>query len=256
MTTTVAAPTTKALELTRVISEILDTAEAKHPRFRPMEPRVADSADRRRAYIGLMKQLGVRYRRCDFEGYRVYEREAEGRPSQAAVVEAVAGIANNMHQRLALGGGVLLYGRPGTGKDHLLVALAYSAILQWGFTLEWINGADLYQQARQLIGTKEPEEAFLLRYSQKQILFISDPIPPKGDVTEYSVGVLQRILDRRYRDCLSTWSTLNVHGGLEAEERLASPLISRLRHNSVCLRCEWEDFRKASNDKTVGRKAK
>ncbi len=235
---------TKAEKLSGLLSEILDAVEADHPRFRPMEPRVPEG-DRRTAYVRLMKQLGIRYRRCDFNGYRVYEEKADGRVSQQEVFTALVEMAEDLPDRLQDGSGVVLFGRPGTGKDHLLVALAYSAILQWGYVVQWINGAGLYQQARQLIDDKGSEAAFILRFTESQILFISDPIPPKGETSRYGVDVLQRILDRRYRDCKSTWATLNVHDGQEAEARLASPITSRLRHGSLCLRCDWADYREA-----------
>ncbi len=242
-----AEPMTIAEPLADLISEILDSAGARQqPLFRPMVPCVP-VADRRKAYIDLMKQLGIRYRRCDFDNYEIYDpiQHNPKRPSQQAVLGEVWELAESLPERIGDGSGVVLYGRPGTGKDHLLTALAYSAILQWGFAVQWVNGADLFQQARHLIKTNSPEAWFIEGYTRSQILIISDPLPPKGEASEYSVEILQRILDRRYRDCRSTWATMNVHGGDEAEQRLASPLASRLRHNSLCLRCDWEDFREA-----------
>jgi DNA replication protein DnaC len=209
-----------------------------------MEPAVTEPTDRRARYVGLVKQLGVRYRRCDFLGYEIYD------DAQLKVYQAITDIANNMPDRLKDGGGVILYGRPGTGKDHLLTALAYSAVLQWGYTLQWVNGATLYQEARQLIGDNESETKFIDKHTQSQILIISDPVPPKGEAKPYGVDVLQRIVDRRYRECLSTWATLNVHDGREAEERLASALVSRWRHDSLCILCDWADYRESRKTKS------
>lgn len=237
---------TKAATLSQAISEILGPYEAKG-KFRTMEPIVMEPANRRARYVGLTKALGIRYRACSFDNYDIYDDGAEGRPSQGTVWESMVDIAEHMPDRLAHGGGIVLFGRPGTGKDHLLAALAYSAILQWGFTVSWVNGAELFQKARQLIGSDQTEAEFIGRYTTNQILIVSDPVPSKGTASQYGVDVLYRILDARYRACLSTWASMNVHGGLEAEEKLASPIVSRLKHDAVCWRCEWDDARKPKN---------
>ncbi len=226
-----------AQTLALVISDILTPYEAKGV-FRVMEPRVLDTKERRARYVTMAKGLGVRYRACDLSGYKIY-----GGADQQGVYDRLVDITDNMPERLADGSGIILYGRPGTGKDHLLIALAYSAVLQWGFTVQWVNGASLFQEARQLIDGDESERDFIERYSTKQILIISDPIPSKGSASQYGVDVLYRILDRRYRQCLSTWATMNVHDGKEAEERLASPIVSRLKHGALCMACDWADFR-------------
>ena len=68
-------------------------------------------------------------------------------------------------------------------------------------------------------------------------------VPPKGDASQYNADVLMRIVDRRYRDCKPTWLTLNVLDGEEAERRLASPIVDRVRHGSLCLECNWPSYR-------------
>jgi len=188
----------------------------------------------------------VRYARCEFANYDIYEPEQpQGlkRPSQLEAYNRVRQFAEEMPERLAEGGGLVLFGRPGTGKDHLLVACMFWAILRHGWRVNWVDGSNLYQEARDMIGTKERESDMIAKYTTPPILAISDPIPPKGDTTPYATDVVQRIVDRRYREMKSTWATLNVHDGAEAEGRLASPIIDRLRHNSLCLECNWQSHR-------------
>jgi DNA replication protein DnaC len=183
---------------------------------------------------------------------RVYEETLpshdEDRPTQREVFGKVQAFAADMPARLRNGGGVVLYGRPGTGKDHLLCALAFWAILRHGFEVLWENGGDLYQRARERIHDDTSERRFLEMYVKRRILMISDPIPPKGDTSPYATELVQRIVDRRYRDLKSTWVTLNVKDGQEAEERLASPLIDRFRHKSLCCKCNWQSYRERDRD--------
>ena len=229
------------LSLDALLSDILDRFESD-PFFDPLGTRLPE-AERQRVYRSLVKRLGVRYARCSFANYVVYEERADGRPSQREVFEAVQQFAADMPERLRGGAGVVMFGRPGTGKDHLLTALMFWAILRHGWTVRWINALDLFIAARDRISTDDSERKFLAQYHEPQILVISDPVRPKGEATDGQADMLQEIIDRRYRDAKSTWVSINVHDGAEAEARLASPIVDRLREKALCLKCDWESYR-------------
>ena len=203
------------------------------------------------AYLeNLARQIGPRHAQCSFDNFVVYEESTtENRPSQREVFQQLQDFATEMPARLRKGGGVVLFGRPGAGKDHLAFALMYWAILQHGFTVEWVSGPELYVRARQLIRDQASELAFVRSYVKPQVLAISDPVPPKGDTSAYATDVVFRILDRRYMAMKSTWATMNVRNGHEAEGRLAPPIVDRLRHDAVCLECNWESYRQRSANK-------
>jgi len=148
-----------------------------------------------------------------------------------------------MPERLRQGGGLILHGRPGTGKDHLAAACMYWAILKCGWRVEWRDGNLLSMDLRNLVRNQEGEAKIFNQLTRSQILVISDPIPPKGETSQFITDFLQRVVDRRYREERSTWATINVHSGSEAEDRLASPIVDRLRHNSLSLQCEWQSWR-------------
>ena len=77
------------------------------------------------------------------------------------------------------------------------------------------------------------------------MLVLSDPVPPKGELSDYSESILYRIVDARYITMKPTWTTMNVASGEEADRRLGAPIVDRLRHGALCLSCDWPSFRTA-----------
>jgi len=224
-------------KLDELLSKLGDSADND-----PWTPRLNPPA-RIRQYRRLAYAVGPRYAKATLNNYQVYDRSNADRDSQEQCVEYIRGFCEVMPDCLHNGGGLIFFGRPGTGKDHLMVACMYWATLRHGFSVLWRDGPMLAQEIRDRIGGDESERQLVDRYVEPQILAISDPIPPKGDTSAWVTDTLQRIIDRRYRACKSTWATINVRDGAEAEQRLAPPLVDRLRHGSLCLQCEWESYR-------------
>lgn len=239
--------------LGELLSELLPPNDHSFfDRRRPMSP---DS--RRSCLADLVKAVGPRYARCTFENFDVHEKQVEGRPSQREVVDQIAAFTERLGPPDILSDvpgierepppGLMLFGRPGTGKDHLMLAAAYTAILRFGLRVQWENGSKLYQDIRRGIADNEPEYKLITRYTEPYILMLSDPVPPRGDTSPYAMDVLYRVIDRRYRDLKPTWSTLNVHDGEEAERRMASSVVDRLRHNALCVECNWDSYRRSGH---------
>ena len=210
----------------------------------PVQPYHKTRAEAAAAALSLGKQLGKRYEACSFDNFKV-DRSAKSGPlvAERDALEAVKAFAADMPARLKSGGGIVLFGEPGTGKDHLLAALMYWAILKHGYHAEWVNGLDLYAEMRERIHDGDSEESLIRRYQKPLILTISDPLPPRGEITRYNSETLYRIVDRRYRDMKSTWATMNVSGGDEANDRMAQSLVDRLKHGSLCIHFDWESKR-------------
>lgn len=218
-----------------------DLKRLKDPAFfNPWSPCHQSPVQRGNAYSALAAKVGPRYASCTFENYRVTT------DMQRRVYAAVCAFAEDMPARLKGGGGVTLFGPPGVGKDHLLCSLMYFAVLAHGYTVEWVNGLDLYEEIRERIGAGENEKELIRRYQAPLILVVSDPVPPKGEISRYNADVLYRIIDRRYRDLKSTWASMNVDGGDEACDRIAANLVDRLKHNSLTLHCDWKSYRSAA----------
>lgn len=235
------ASRTDSIEKLPSLADVLSELKSKLPD--PSQSDLADERERFNAAAELSRKVGHRLAYSSFKSYQVTEETAANRPSQRDVWHQIESFAWDLPARMKTGGGLVLFGRPGCGKDHLAVAASYVAIMQHGYSAQWIHGLELFELARRLIRVDGDETAFVRDYVRPKILIVSDPIPPKGDASQYNADILMRIVDRRYRECKPTWLTLNVLDGEEAERRLASPIVDRVRHGSLCLECNWPSYR-------------
>lgn len=181
------------------------------------------------------RQVGPRYRDATIRGFEIAHPE-----KQRPVVDAIQAYGVNLPDEVTAGNGIVLYGPSGTGKDHLLIALARRAIGTYRMRVVWRNGSDLFMEFRDAMDSQRAETEMMRTYTEPTILFLSDPMP----TTDFQRGILLGIIDARYRACKPTWVTLNVADGKEADERLGSPIVDRLRHGSLACHCDWPTARK------------
>jgi len=163
-------------------------------------------------------------------------------PQQQSVVDLVQQYLIALPDLAKKGKSVLFFGPPGTGKDHLLVAMMKAAVMG-GVDLHWDDGAEMFGKFRDNMRGSESETTMLDRYTRPTILAISDPSPPFGGLTSYQASMFFRIVDRRYRDMKPTWITINVADRAEAEERIGASIVDRLGHDALALPCNWPSFR-------------
>lgn len=187
----------------------------------------------------LVCRIGERYRLCAISALDIYDDR------QRKVIEAVEDYGSNLAERVKAGESLVFYGVPGTGKDHMVAALMRLAILAHGFTVEWKNGMDLQGDFRDSMDSKETRESALIKkLVQPDILAISDPVPPFGELTQFQAATLFRIVDGRYRQRKPTWLTMNVASGSELAGKVSEAIVDRLRHGALTLHCEWPSYRR------------
>lgn len=182
-------------------------------------------------------QRGRRYASCTLENYTTAGE------AQEEALRAVSGYANNVDENVQDGKNVVLVGPVGTGKDHLMMAIAKVATVEFGLSVTWENGVDLFAGMRDLIGSNGSEIDFANKLIWPNILAISDPLPPQGELTDFQASLLFRVIDGRYSEMKPTWVTLNVKDPADAARRLTPQIHDRLRHDALRVSCNWESYR-------------
>lgn len=190
----------------------------------------------------IAQELGQRYRDCRLDNFEIYgTQDAQARQTEA--VSHCRKLAESLSGELTADIGLVLFGPPGTGKDHILAAMLRAACI-CGKSVMWINGLDFFGEVRDKIDSDTPESAIIKKLAAPDVLAISDPLPPWGPLTPFQSQTLFRVIDRRYRQEKPTWVTINVSDSAEASERIGAALIDRLRQRSLAVHCNWPSFRK------------
>lgn len=193
--------------------------------------------DRLRGFYG---ERGRRYANCRLSTF------ACEHDTQREVVSRLRSYCENVAEHVRKGEGLILFGPKGTGKDHLLCAVARAVILADGPSIEWWNGMEFYARFRDAINEEERESDVVRKMTRPDVLCLSDPLPPAGVLTEWQSLTLFRVLDRRYSDCKPALVTVNVADKAELESRMGPQNADRLRDGAIALYCNWPSYRKTN----------
>lgn len=240
MATDLEAPTTPEARLERLESVVCRfIAERLSGRLDPWAKLIENPQAELQS---LVADLGARYAACTLTGYSVYDAR------QRSVLDRLTDFAERIPELCRDGSGLMLLGKPGTGKDHLIAAILKIAVAKHKLDVSWRDGMQLFVDARKAI-RDDRETEFVAALSKGHILCISDPQPPKGDLSDYQTQLIRMVVDRRYRRNLSTWLTTNLDNRTTAEDLLSGPVMDRLREGSGQVFCDWESFRERKEAK-------
>ncbi len=201
-------------------------------------------ANRSAEWARLASQIGKRHASCTLSNF-IAETDA-----QRAALAAAERFREELPQRIERGSNLLIFGPVGSGKDHFMVSLLRDAVLKANASADWASGLDLWGDVRDLIGSKgnngspRKEKTFIRHYSRPAVLALSDPTSEGDALTPFQRGFLQRLIDARYRECKSTWLTINVPTRDAMEAVLGAPTVDRLGQDCLAIHCAWESYRR------------
>lgn len=185
-----------------------------------------------------------RHEACRLENFVEHGRDEE-RAAQRNVVQALREL--NLEQSIACGRNLIFVGPCGTGKDHLMHALARRVYFGTNARIQTVDGPELRSVLR--AASRDGQERQLVqRYTRTRLLCISDPMPADGTgLTSFQVDSLFEIINSRWRHHRPTWATLNLPLNAIrdcAERVLSTPVWDRLRDGALVIRCPWRSFRR------------
>lgn len=192
----------------------------------------------------LTRSRGKRYSDCSIANFTLYGT-TEQQAMQRGVVDAIGEYCRNLEANVADSYGVFLFGPCGTGKDHLATFVARVFIQVTAEPVRWVCGAELYQQLRDSFDGKKTEGEVLRPYISAPMLWISDPLPVKGELSPFEASALYRLIESRYSNRRPTMMTANL-GPSEADKQFGPAVARRLRETTVQLYCNWPSYRRGN----------
>lgn len=188
------------------------------------------------ARVGLARAIGPRLAKATFDNYKTNELSAQ-------LASDLRGYVGRLDEVFASGDGIALVGNCGTGKDHLLYACS-QAVFDYGKIVRWEFGEDLYSHFRLAMKSDENDADVLREYTAPDVLWISDPLPVTGDLTDAQRRWLMRIIDYRYRWRKPTWLSANSSTPDVFTESIGRQTADRIvGQNGIGFECSWESYR-------------
>lgn len=208
------------------------------------EMEAAKEADRKEKQFEHMKALAVqrsnvplRFKSSSFENYKPISPAAE---KAKAICERYCEL---WVERSSCGGGMLLAGKPGTGKTHLACAmimeLAQTRALNGVYTTA--PKAMRFIKSTYSKDSEITEHEAFDRLMSPALLVIDEVGVQFGSKAE--LMILFEIINGRYEQMLPTilLSNLTVP---ELEQEIGERVVDRMRENGAVISFDWESYRK------------
>jgi DNA replication protein DnaC len=188
------------------------------------------------------QHIGRRYVNCTFDNF---DTEGKDEAKKIAALQQCAEYVISFKEHFEKGRSIIFVGPKGTGKDHLMTATIKRICSRFKRpgNVMFRDGLKLFAEFREAFGTATTEGMIVDKYTRPLLLAISDPLPPKGSLTEHEQRMALRIIDARYRESKPMAMTINAANRKEISDRMGAQACDRLFDCAIVVRCVWESHR-------------
>lgn len=195
------------------------------------------NAKKRVTNLAFASGLPKRFKDRTFENYRVENQY------QQANKTAIQRYAKNFDEVLRNGAGLVLCGKPGTGKTHLSAALANHVIATFGRRAKFMTVMDLVRSTRSTMSkdSDTTEEAVINRLLVPDLLILDEVGVQLG--TNYELVTITDLLNKRYNEMRPTVLISNLERD-ELTRYVGERVMSRMTEGGgAILSFTWESYR-------------
>ena len=194
-------------------------------------------------------RLSEVHRDCEFANYQEFDL-GDG-ITNARALRLMRRYADSPAKAIETQTNVLLYGMPGTGKDHLLAA-AGKAFADAGFYVRWAVGPELWRrldatrhtQPRDDDYVPDTQDDLIESYADPDVLWLSDIVGRGQVLSDARTSFLFSLMDRRYNAKKVTWLSINLNDKTEIENSIGSSTTDRFLGKYVLSICfNWPSYR-------------
>ena len=194
--------------------------------------------------VTLYNQAGIPKHFCDkgFDRFKIYERDQEN------ALRSVTSFAQSYPRSRK---GLCLWGKPGTGKTHLVCAALQHLTLEKGVPSRFVEISFLFSEIREAFQRQISALTALAPLADIEVLAIDEI--GKGRGTEFEKDTLDELLGRRYNADRTTLFTTNCSVTFGGE---TAPATGYERPNSFAKEAVAEqDLRMKIGDRSFSRMA-
>lgn len=231
----------RKMDLIRTFETKTDCPHCLAEKIAELREKIEQEQARKGAVLiqNLQKNSGIsaRFMGVSFENYQVTEQNRKA-------MTICQRYADKWLDRKAKGGGLVLCGKPGTGKNHLACAIAHQVINQHQDEVFLTTAMRIIRKVKSTWERKAElsESEALQFYCEKDLLIIDEIGVQFG--TESELIILFEIINERYEQMRPTILISNLNES-ELAKYIGERVIDRMREGQgAVINFDWESYRK------------